>query len=181
MCCIGNVNRGLRLLRARSGIPRLLEGELLKPWPQQRPPWFTAWIVNQSRLLEEAIRQPAVIYQVRPREPSADAGVQTRQHRLQPPRRNQAVEAIAESDHTANQTSRVPTRTISTQTSTRLVRNPDYLLGLLTARNVVPMTRADELVATFEMDGDLGDVGVTSSEIGRRVHILPMEFPGWDE
>ena len=81
------------------------------------------------------------------------------------------MEAIAESDHTATQTSRVPTRTIATQTSTRLVRNPDYLLGLLAARNVEPISRADELVAGFEMSGNLGDEVVTSTEIGRRVYI----------
>jgi hypothetical protein len=192
MCCIGNVNRRLWLLRARSGNPRLLEGELLEPWPQQRPRWFTAWIVDHSRRLEEAIRQPAVIYQVRPREPLADAGVQTRQYLLRPPRFHQAVEAIVETDHTSTQTARVRTRTTATQTSSDLIRDPEFLLGLLvTTRRpeVIPMTGADMLLASLDFRSDMatmvppedGNVEeLTITENGHRNTIAWMDFHGWE-
>jgi hypothetical protein len=109
----GNVRRGLQLLRARSGeIPRLMEIELLEPWPIRRPMWFPTWARANCSRLEQRLE----------RRPTSNATTQSPPSscRLPPPQLDEAVE-----------TDRVQTCTAATQTNGDLLLHPTFMLQLL--------------------------------------------------
>ena len=88
---IGNVDRGLRLIRAKSGdISSLLELELLEPWPVRCPLWFPMWANDSCRRLEQRLQQQHTA-EVRGMSPTrvvtSDAAAQASgsANRLQPP------------------------------------------------------------------------------------------------
>ena len=161
---LGHVDRGLRLLRARTAeIPKLMELELLEPWAQEKPEWYPAWALTACQRLTQRLQRPPVIYQVQPATSTRTEVVHTEppRVRLNPPRCNRAVG-----------TECVETHSVSTQTDLDLVKEPAFLLRLLMSKGdkpevtygppwIPPMTMADSML----------------NEISFRRDVLEMEHP----
>jgi hypothetical protein len=165
---IGNVSRSLRLLRAGSDeIPKLLEMELLEPWPIRRPNWFPLWARNNCSRLEQRLQQSSVP------EPTSNAAAQQADRssqprlRLRPTHYSKAVE-----------TDRVVTSTVATQTDIDLVLQPQFLLQLLlnqTTRlcrpSTVPfMTLADQLLNLEPLMRGLDETGQDAPWLNTLAH-----------
>ena len=148
-----------------------MELELLQSWPLNKPRWYPSWAIASCRRVAEELQRPPVIYQTTRREVGVEVAIQT-EPRPQPRRVHRAVG----DDHVVRRDTGIQaqplTRTTATQTSVDLVRDPNYLLGLMVTNGGPPLTLADELITGFRDD-------VTSSIPPIYDNIMDELFVGW--